>query len=138
MQVQPYVCYEGRCDEAIEFYRKALGAELTFRMRFKEIPATPDGANHVAPGTEDKIMHASLQIGDSTVYVSDGRCSGKADFKGIMLSIQLKDTAKADRAFAALSEGGQVLMPLCQTFWSPKFGMVTDKFGVGWMVNVNA
>jgi PhnB protein len=137
MQVQPYVCFEGRCDEAIEFYRKALGAELTFRMRFKEMPAAPDGSCPITPGTEDKVMHASLQIGDSTVYVSDGRMAGKPEFKGIMLSIQLKDVARAERAFAALSEGGQVLMPLSQTFWSPKFGMVTDKFGVGWMINVN-
>lgn len=138
MQVQPYVFFNGRCDEAIEFYRQALGAELTFRMRFGEMPAGPDGANAIPPGSEDRIMHASLQIGDSTVYVSDGRETGQPDYKGFMLSIQLKDVAKAERAFAALSEGGQVVMPLCQTFWSAKFGMVTDKFGVEWMVNVNA
>jgi PhnB protein len=138
MQVQPYVCFEGRCEEAIDYYRRALGAELTFRMRFKEMPAAPDGTCHVAPGMEDKIMHASLQIGDSTVLVSDGRCTGTSDFKGVMLAIQLKEVAQADRAFAALSDGGQVLMPLGQTFWSPRFGMVTDRFGVAWMVNVNA
>ena len=138
MQVQPYVCFEGRCDEAIEFYRKALGAELSFRMRFKEMPAAPDGQCHIAPGTEDKIMHASLQIGDSTVLVSDGHCQGPAEFKGVLLAVQLKDAAQADRAFAALSAGGQVLMPLTKTFWSPRFGMVADKFGVSWMVNVNS
>jgi len=136
MQVQPYVCFEGRCDEAIEFYRKALGAELTFRMRFNEMPGGCDG--HVAPGTENKVMHASLRIGDSTVFVSGGRVRPPAEFKGITLSIQVKDPTQAERAFAALADGGQVFMPLAQTFWSPKFGMLTDRFGVTWMVNVNA
>ena len=136
MQVQPYVCFEGRCEEAIEFYRKALGTEVTFRMKFNEMPG--GGAGHVAPGTEEKVMHASLRIGESTVLVSDGRCQEPAEFKGVLLAIQLKDVAEADRAFAALSDGGQVLMPLGQTFWSPRFGMVADRFGVSWMVNVNA
>lgn len=138
MRVEPYLGFEGRCDEAIEFYRKALGAELTMRMRFKEMPVGPDGACHVAPGTEDKVMHASLQIGGSTVLVTDGQCAGTADFKGVSLALQLTDVAQADRAFAALSDGGQIQMPLVQTFWSPRFGMVADRFGVTWMVNVNA
>jgi PhnB protein len=136
MQVQPYVCFEGRCDEAIEFYRKAVGAELTFRMRFNEMPGGCDG--HVTPGAENKVMHASLKIGNSTVFVSDGRVQPPAQFKGIMLSIQTTDAAQAERAFTALADGGQVFMPLTQTFWSPKFGMLTDRFGVTWMVNVNA
>ena len=136
MQVQPYVCFEGRCDEAIAFYQKALGAEVTFRMQFNEIPGGGDG--HVAPGTEDKVMHASLRIGESTVLVSDGRVQPPAQFRGITVSIQVKDPAQAEKAFAALADGGQVFMPLTQTFWSPKFGMLTDRFGVTWMVNVNA
>ena len=137
MQVQPYLCFEGRCDEAIEFYRKALGAELTVRMRFNEAPPGPD-ACEVAPGTENKVMHASLQIGGSTVLMSDGQCTGSADFKGVSLALQLTDVAQAERAFAALADGGKVAMPLTKTFWSPAFGMVADRFGVSWLVNVNA
>jgi PhnB protein len=137
MQVQPYVCFEGRCEEAIRYYQKVLGAELQFQMRFKEMPG-PKDACPVTPGTEDKIMHASLRIGESTVLVSDGRVTGKPDFQGVLLAIQLKDPAHADRVFAGLADGGQVTMPLTETFWSPRFGMVADKFGVSWMVNVAA
>ena len=137
MQVQPYVCFEGRCEEAIEFYKAALGAEVAFQMRFKEMPGPhPPGA--IPPGAEDKIMHACLRIGESTVLVSDGRATGKPDFQGVQLAVQLTDPAQAERVFAGLADGGQVRMPLAETFWSPRFGMVADKFGVSWMVNVNA
>jgi PhnB protein len=137
MQVQPHLCFEGRCDEAIEFYRKTLGAEVITLVRFKDMPGPiPPGA--IPPGAEDKVMHAGLRIGDSTVMASDGRCTGPADFKGIQLALQLRDVATADRLFTALIDGGQVTMPLCQTFWSPRFGMAVDRFGVTWMVNVEA
>jgi PhnB protein len=137
MQVQPYVCFEGRCEEAIRYYQQVLGAEVQFQMRFKEMPA-PHPPGCIPPGGEDKIMHASLRIGDSTVLVSDGRSTGKPDFQGVLLALQVKDPAQADRMFAGLADGGQVTMPLAETFWSPRFGMVADKFGVSWMVNVNA
>jgi PhnB protein len=135
MQVQPYLFFDGRCEEAIEFYRKALGAEVTMLMRFKESPEPPQ-PGMVPPGSENKIMHANLQIGETTVMASDGHCMGQAKFQGFSLSISAKDEAEADRLFAALADGGQVQMPLSKTFYSPRFGMVADRFGVSWMVIV--
>ena len=131
--VQPYLFFGGQCEEAIEFYRKALGAELQMLMRFKESP------EHQRPVPEcfyDKVMHASFRIGETIVMASDGMCDGKANFEGFSLSITVPDEAEAERVFAALGEGGLVTMPLEVTFWSPKFGMLTDRFGVGWMVSV--
>ena len=135
MQVQPYVCFEGRCEEAIRYYQKVLGAEVQFQMRFKEMPGPhPPGA--IPPGAEDKIMHACLRIGEASLLMSDGRATGQPGFQGVSLALQVKDAALAERAFAGLSDGGQVQMPLTETFWSPRFGMVADKIGVNWMVNV--
>ena len=135
MQVQPYLFFEGRCDEAVEFYRKALGAEVTFLMRYKDSPDPPP-PGCIPPGSENKVMHASMQIGDTTVMASDGQCSGKSSFQGFSLSLVMPNEAEAKRRFDALADGGQVQMPLGKTFWSPCFGMVADRFGVGWMVNV--
>jgi len=132
MKVEPYLHFDGRCEEAIEFYRKALGAEVNMLMRFKD---SPDPAM-CPPGSQNKIMHASLQIGESTVMVSDGRCTNQAEFKGFSLSITANDEAEAKRLFAAIGQGGQVQMPLAKTFFSPAFGMLTDRFGVLWMVLV--
>lgn len=135
MQVQPYLFFEGRCEEALEFYRQVLDAQVDMLMRFKESPeAPPPGA--VAPGSEDKVMHASFRVGDSTLMASDGGCSGRSGFQGITLSLNLGDAAEAKWRFAALAEGGEVQMPLGPTFWSTAFGMVVDRFGVSWMVNV--
>ena len=135
MQVQPYLFFEGRCEEALEFYRQALDAQVDMLMRFKESPeAPPPGA--VAPGSEDKVMHASFRVGDSTLMASDGGCSGRSGFQGVTLSLNLADAGEAERRFAALAEGGEVQMPLGATFWSPAFGMLVDRFGVSWMVNV--
>ena len=137
MQVQPHLCFEGRCAEAVAFYRTALGAEVLFLMRFKDMPGPhPPGA--IPPGAEDKVMHASFRVGDSTVLASDGGCTGRPDFRGVQLALQVPDVATAERLFAALADGGQVQMPLGQTFWSPRFGMVADRFGVSWMVNAAA
>jgi PhnB protein len=135
MLVQPYLFFDGRCEEALDFYRRALGAEVTMLMRFKEAPEQPPpGA--VPPGSENKVMHAAFRIGETTVMASDGHCQQKASFQGFSLSISVNDEATADRLFAALADGGQVRMPLGKTFFSPKFGMVADRFGVGWMVIV--
>ena len=135
MQIQPYLFFEGRCEEAVEFYRTALGAEVTMLMRFKDSPEPPP-PGMLPPGSENKVMHASLRIGDATVMVSDGRAQGHPSFQGFSLSIAVPDEARADQLFNALAEGGQVHMPLAKTFWSPRFGMVADRFGVGWMINV--
>jgi PhnB protein len=137
MIVQAYLSLDGRCEEAIEFYRRALGAEVTILMRYKESPdAPPPGM--VPPGSENKVMHASLRIGETMVMASDGRCTGKPGFQGFCLSISVANEAEANRVFAALADGGNVQMPLGKTFFSPRFGMVNDRFGVPWMVIVPA
>jgi len=135
MQVQPYLFFDGRCEEAIEFYRSALGAEVTMLMRFKESPE-PHAPGMLPPGAEDRVMHANLRIGDTTVMASDGRCLGQPSFQGFSLSLTLPGDAEAERAFAALGDGGQVQMPLTKTFFSSRFGMVADRFGVSWMILV--
>jgi PhnB protein len=135
MRVEPYLFFEGRCEEAIEFYRGALGAEVTALMRYKEMPE-PRDPNMCAPGSEDKVMHSSFRIGDTTVMASDGMSSGQPSFQGISLSLSAPDDAEAERLFAALADGGQVQMPLTPTFFSSRFGMVADRFGVSWMLVV--
>lgn len=137
MQVQPYLFFDGCCEEAIEFYRKALGAEVQMLMRFKDSPDPPP-PGMVPPGSENKVMHASMRIGNTDVMASDGNCGGKAAFQGFSLSIDAPDVATADRLFNALAESGKVQMPMGKTFFSPRFGMVQDRFGVGWMVIVPA
>ena len=135
MPVQPYLFFNGRCDEAIEFYQKALGAEVMMLMRFKQAP----DPSMVRPETAEKVMHARLRIGEAIVLVSDGMCSGEPQkFEGFSLTLSLSSAAEVDRAFNALVEGGQVRMPLDKTFFSPRFGMLADKFGVGWIVLVEA
>ncbi|MGB8434632.1 MAG: VOC family protein [Burkholderiales bacterium] len=132
MQAQPYLFFDGRCEEAIEFYKKALDAKVEMLMRFKESPepeACPTGAG-------EKVMHSAFKIGDTTVMASDGHCAGKPTFQGFALSVNARDGAHAERLFAALAEGGQAQMPLGKTFFSPAFGMVADRFGVSWMVIV--
>jgi PhnB protein len=133
MLIQPYLFFGGRCDEALEFYRTTLGAEVEMVMRFKDSPEPHPG---LAPGNEEKVMHASFRIGESILLASDGRCEGGTKFDGFTLSIVVPNEAEADRVFAALGEGGKVEMPMMKTFWAPKFGMLEDKFGLGWMVSV--
>jgi PhnB protein len=133
MQIQPYLNFNGRCQEAIDFYKRALGAEVQMLMHFKDCPE-PQQSAMISPESKDKVMHAALKIGDTTVFASDGRCTGTTSFQGFALSLDAKSEAEAKRLFGALAEGGQVQMPLAKTFFSPGFGMVADKFGVGWMV----
>ena len=135
MLVQSYLFFDGRCDEALEFYRRTLRAEVTMLMRFKDSPE-PHQPGMVPPGSENKVMHASFRIGDSTVMASDGRCLGKPNFQGFSLSLSVPNDAEAERLFAALGDGGQVQMPMAKTFFSSRFGMVADRFGVPWMIIV--
>jgi PhnB protein len=136
MLVQSYLFFNGRCEEAIEFYRKALGAEVKMMMRFKENPEPmtegcgPDGG--AIPG--ENIMHACFKIGETEVMASDGMGNGKPEFKGFSLSLTAASDAEAQRLFKALSEGGKVEMPMMKTFYASSFGMVADRFGVSWMV----
>ena len=132
MQVLPYLNFEGRCDEALEFYKKAIGAEVGVLMRWKDSP----DKSMSNPSNEHKVMHSQFQVGDTTIMASDGRCTGKPNFHGIALSIAANSEAEADKIFNGLADGGQVNMPMAKTFFSPKFGMLSDKFGVGWMVLV--
>jgi len=135
MQVQPYLFFDGRCEEAIEFYRTKLDAEVTMLMRFKDSPE-PHQPGMIPPGAENKVMHANIRIGDTAVLASDGQCQGKPSFQGFALSLTAPNDADAARLFSALSDGGLVQMPLTKTFFSSSFGMVADRFGVSWMVYV--
>lgn len=134
MPLQPYLFFDGKCEEALAFYRDTLGAEPGMLLPWKDCP-DPSVASG-PPQNGDKIMHARFRIGDTTVLASDGRCQGQPKFDGFALSLTLPNEAAADRAFNALAEGGQVRMPLAKTFFSPRFGMVADRFGVAWMVYV--
>ncbi|MEQ9643581.1 MAG: VOC family protein [Alphaproteobacteria bacterium] len=132
MHVQPYLFFEGRCEEALDFYTSAIGAKVEAMMRYADMPPGAEGPQ--AP--KDKVMHAAFSLGDTTVMCSDGMCSGKPSFAGVSLSVTASDKAEAEKLFGALSDGGQVQMPLAETFFSPAFGSVADKFGVSWMVMV--
>ncbi|HTW70110.1 MAG TPA: VOC family protein [Acetobacteraceae bacterium] len=132
MQMQPYLFFDGRCEEAIAFYQKALGAKQIMMIRFKDAP----DQSMVPPGGADRVMHARLDIGGNTLLLSDGSGQGQANFQGFALCITAADPAEAERRFNALADGGQVRMPLDKTFFSPAFGMLADRFGVSWMVYV--
>ena len=132
MQVQRYLFFDGRCEEAVEFYRKTLGAEVLMLMRFKESP----DPGMAPPGSGEKVMHMSMRIGDTEVMASDGQCLGRPSFQGFSLSLSAANDAEAERLFTSLSDRGKVQMPLTKTFFSSRFGMVADRFGVSWMVYV--
>lgn len=134
--IQPYLFFGGRCEEALAFYKSAIGAQVDMIMYHRDSPDQPP-PGMLQPGYEDKVMHASFRVGESLIMASDG-CGEGAKFGGFSLSLSLPTEADAQRAFAALSEGGSVTMPIMKTFWSPCFGMLEDKFGVGWMVTVYA
>ena len=132
MNVQPYLFFDGRCEEAIAFYKQAVGAEVIMVTRWKSAP----DPSMCTDANKDKVMHASLRIGDAEILASDGRCEGKPKFEGFALNLSAADDAEAARLFAALGEGGQVTMPMAKTFFSSSFGTLTDRFGVDWMVMV--
>lgn len=134
MQVQPYLFFDGRCEEALAFYQKAIGAKPGMLMRFKDSPDKPP--ENCMPSDPNKVMHGEMTIGDALIMCSDGMAQGKPSFQGFSLTLTARDEADADKLFAALAVGGQVQMPLGKTFFSPRFGMVADKFGVSWMVIV--
>ena len=133
MALTPYLFFAGRCEEALDFYKKTLNAEVEMMMRFKEAPDQPP-PGMLPPGSENKVMHACMRIGGAPVKASDGLARGEPKFQGFSLSVNAKDEADADCKFAALAEGGKVQMPLGKTFFARRFGMVADRFGVGWMI----
>ena len=132
LSVQPYLFFNGRCEEALNFYRDAIGADTQIVMRFKDAPPQQGAMPH----SGDKVMHATITVGDTMLMASDGQCADASKFEGFSLAINVPDETEADRVFNGLAKGGQVHMPLAPTFWAPKFGMVADKFGIGWMVSV--
>jgi PhnB protein len=132
--VQPYLLFDGRCEEAIDFYKQTVGAQVEMLMHFKDSPEPSKPDCPMPPG--DKVMHATLRIGNATVLASDGRCEGKPNFQGFSLSLTTSNEADAEKYFNSLAQGGQVQMSLTKTFFSPRFGMLADKFGVGWMIYV--
>ena len=132
--VQPYIFFDGKCEEALEFYKGAIGAKVDMMMRFKEAP----DQSQMQPNTGEKVMHAAFRVGETQVLASDGHCAGKPSFQGFGLTLNAKDDAEAEKLFAAVGKGGQVQQPLVKTFFASKFGMVTDRFGIGWMVHVEA
>ena len=138
MRVEPYLFLDGRCEEALDFYREKLGAEVLMLMRFKDAPSDggppPEGCEPPPAGTGDKVMHASFKLGGTTLMASDGNCGGHPRFEGVSLSLSVADDATAERVFAALADGGQVQVPLAPSFFATRFGMVADRFGVAWMV----
>jgi len=133
MQVQPYLFFDGRCEEAVAFYRRAVGAEVSTLMHFRDGPPGQE-RGMTPPGSGNKVMHVSLRIGGTTVLASDGPCLGHPEFQGFSLCLTAADPAEAGRLFAALAEGGTVEQPLVRTFFAESFGMVTDRFGVSWML----
>lgn len=135
MKVQAYITFYGRCEEALAFYKKSVGAEVTGLMRWKE---SPDKDMKAPPGYEEKIMNAAFRIGETQLMADDGMSDKAVEYKGMTLAIEVADDIEAKRVFTAMSEGGKVTMPLMKTFWTSSFGMLTDKFGVPWMVNVAA
>jgi len=134
MKVESYLNFDGRTEEALNFYKKALGAEVLMMLRFKECPDQKPGM--FPPGSENKVLHSAFRIGETTLMASDCGAQGKASFQGISLSITVPTEKDADKLFAALGDGGKVQMPLTKTFFSPRFGVVADRFGVSWMVHV--
>ncbi len=130
MNVQPYLFFDGRCDEALDFYKTTLGATVDMLMHFKDAP----DQSMVTPESREKVMHCAFHVGDTQVLASDGHCAGKPTFQGFGLALSAKDNAEAERLFADLGNGGQVQMPMTETFFATRFGMVADKFGVGWMI----
>lgn len=133
MPILPYLFFNGRCEEAIDFYRRALGADVEFMMRYRECPDSPP-EGMVPPDWQDKVLHAEMRIGDARLLVSDGCSETVPEFQGFSLSLTATDAQGADRMFSALLDGGEVLMPMDKTFFSPRFGMVSDRFGVSWMI----
>ncbi|MFL9983084.1 VOC family protein [Paraburkholderia sediminicola] len=136
MYVQPYVFFNGRCEEALKYYTEKLGAEVLLLMRYKDAPPNPDPENQPRPGLEEKIMHATIKLGSTNWMASDGHCDPAATFSGFSLSLTADNAELGEKYFNALADGGSVTMPWQATFWSKGFGMVVDRFGLAWMVTL--
>jgi PhnB protein len=140
MEIQPYLFFNGRCEEAVELYRRVLGAKVEMLMRFGESPVPPEPGRlppTIDKSMDKKVMHAAIRIGESTVLMTDGP-TPEPGFRGFSLSLSLSDVVAVERIFAGLAEGGQVRMPLEKTFFAARFGMLTDRFGVGWTIQLAA
>jgi PhnB protein len=132
MNIQPYLSLDGRSQEAIDFYKEAIGAKVEMVMHFKDAPK--EMQSQINPESRDKVMHACIKVGDTPVFLTDGNCSGKASFSGVTLTLNADSDGQAEKLFAALGKGGQVTMPMNETFFATRFGTLADKFGVSWMI----
>lgn len=131
-KMTPYLIFYGKCDEALKYYEKHLGATINAVMRFSDMPDIPEGA--ISPDFKDKVMHSEFTVRGTTIFASDGGFPGK-QLEGVSFALEVQTKEEADSIFNALVEGGStVLMPMAETFWSPYYGMVDDPFNVGWMV----
>ena len=130
MKVEPYLMFEGRTEEALQFYQQKLGAKVEAIIRFKENPEP----KYNPPNSGEKVMHSLFRIGDAQIMASDGNCTGKPGFQGFALTLNAANAAEANQRFDALADGGKVQMPIGETFFAKSFGMVADRFGLNWMV----
>jgi PhnB protein len=131
MQLNPYLTFNGQCEAAFKFYEKVLGGKIEAMMTFGSSPM----AEQSAPELRDKIMHARLSVGDKMLMASDAPPDRYEAMKGIMVTLGIDDPGEAERIFHALSDKGTVQMPIQETFWALRFGMLVDQFGTPWMVN---
>ena len=131
MQLNPYLTFNGNCAEAFKFYEKALGAKVVMMMTYGDTPAAKD----CAPGMSDKVIHARMTIDGQVVMASDAPAGRYSTPQGTVLNLGVKEPAEAERIFQALSDGATITMPIGETFWAKRFGMLTDRFGTPWMVN---
>lgn len=134
--VSPYLMFNGRCEEALQFYQKAVGAQVPMMMRYKDAPDSAKQPGMLPPGFDNKVMHARMQVGETTIMASDGCDTKQPSYDGVSLSITAPNPSEAARLFNGLADGGKINMPLNKTFFSPAFGMLVDRFGVHWMVYV--
>jgi PhnB protein len=132
MDVQPYLSFQGRAQEALDFYKAAVGAKVDMVMHFKDAPKEMQA--QMPPTSMDKVMHAAFHVGDTQLFATDGECMGSPSFTGISLTINASSNEEAEKVFAALGKGGQTTMPMSETFFAHRFGVLADKFGVKWMV----
>jgi PhnB protein len=132
MQIDPYLNFNGNCEEAFHFYEKALGGKIEMLLKYNQAPA---GGGPTPPGFENKVMHVRLSVGQQIIMASDAPPGHFSPMQGFNVSLMFDDKAQAERVFNALADKGKVMMPFAQTFWAEGFGMLTDRFGTPWMVN---
>ncbi len=131
MRLNPYLNFDGKCAEAFAFYARCLGGQNLAIQTFRESPM----AEHVGPEDQDRVVHARMNVGDTVLMGSDSPSNRSSEAKGFAVSLSVDSAEEAERVFHALAEGGEIHMPIGETFWAVRFGMLLDQFGIPWMVN---